>query len=170
MGYTAAIVVRGVPAPQSRVHSRVVVPPGPGRRAITRQYYPDLKGRMKRWKARIVAASMACGVKPREPLAGPIIFFAEFYLPRPKRLLRKKDFAGMIAHTGKPDLSNLIKLAEDTLEAEGWYVDDKQIFSLGGSGKWWVAKGQEPGCIIRVTEVDPNVGPTLFDQEGEGDA
>ena len=160
--FSAVINVRGIPFGQPRVHTMVLAPPTKGRRAITRQYYPDPKGRMKRWTARIVAASMASCRLPRKPLTEPIIFFAEYYFPRPQRLLRKCDPDGPIPHTQKPDLSNLMKLVEDVLEKEGWYRDDKQICSYAGSAKWYVAKNQEPGAIIRISEVGVDADPGLF--------
>lgn len=54
-----------------------------------------------------------------KPLTGPIRFAAEFWMSR----------------RGKPDLDNLLKLAVDALNNIA-YVDDQQIVSYDGSGKY----------------------------------
>ena len=164
MPLSIAFRVTGEPVGQPRVAVRVLSPGGPGRRAITQAYYPDPKGKVRAWTRRIVAASMACHAKPREPLVGPLCLFAEFYMPRPQYLLKPKCPDGLMPHDQKPDLSNLIKLLEDVLEKEGWFPNDKAICSYGGSGKWYAARGEAPGCQVRITVLDADAGPGLFDE------
>lgn len=47
-----------------------------------------------------------------------------FHLKRPKRLCRKKDHAGVLADTRKPDLDNLAKSVFDGMVESGVLEDD----------------------------------------------
>lgn len=83
------------------------------------------------------------------PLDQPLILSAQFYLPRPKRLLSRRAPDGPIWHTGRPDLSNLIKGLEDALNGTAW-MDDSVIVGYGAMGKWYVEKGGQPRTEIQI--------------------
>lgn len=62
------------------------------------------------------------------PLSGPVAIVFDFVLPRPKKLMRKRMAMPSIWHESKPDLTNLMKGAEDALnDAGAFLVDDSQI-------------------------------------------
>ena len=72
----------------------------------------------------------------KKPLIGPIILKIFFYMKRPKNHLGTGKNSGIIKaskkdlmHVIKPDLSNLIKFVEDTLNGSAW-KDDSQIIAL----------------------------------------
>jgi len=58
------------------------------------------------YKAALILAAKEAGVRP---LDGPLRVIVRFYLPRPKRLMRRKDPSGPIPHTSRPDIDNLWK-------------------------------------------------------------
>ena len=76
----------------------------------------------------------------------------EFYLKRPKRLMRKKDPEERIPHISKPDIDNLVKQILDSGEGFLW-VNDKTIYQLDLS-KWYHEKTGKPRISI---EIEPNV-------------
>ena len=65
----------------------------------------------------------------------PVSISVIFYMPRPKSHYRTGKFSGLLRddapdlHTNKPDLTNLLKLVEDALEAH-FYRNDSQIFNI----------------------------------------
>lgn len=80
----------------------------------------------------------------------PILFSATFYFEPPKSWSKKKS--GMMLHSGhtsKPDLSNLIKFAEDSLNGILW-EDDSQIYAYGYTAKFW---GEKSETIITVSTI-----------------
>ena len=74
-----------------------------------------------------------------------------FYLPVPKSWGKwKKRDSHLKLHTSKPDLSNLLKAAEDAL-----LVEDKYIAHYAGLSKRWV--NQENGYIEFIYHT-PSIG------------
>lgn len=136
-----------------------------GSRYVARVYNPD---QADPWKAAIVAAALKH--RPCAPLLGPIGVRVEFYMPRPKRLLRKSSPRAACAHTGKPDADNLAKVVLDALGKVnaarlrgrrtpstvplnvGYWNDDAQVCSLMVQ-KYYAALGQEPGATIEVVSL-----------------
>jgi len=59
------------------------------------------------------------------PEGVPITLRCIFYMPIPKSTSKKKR-AEMLYHIKKPDLSNMLKFAEDCLNGLAWH-DDSQI-------------------------------------------
>lgn len=104
-------------------------------------------GTAEGWKGQIALAVQ--GLLPPAPIAGPVYVSITFYLPRPKRLMRKKDPDEEIPHTGKPDLDNLVKAVFDALTQVGLWEDDSQVYS-SVVHKVYVAKGGRPGAGIMV--------------------
>lgn len=86
-----------------------------------------------------------------EPIEGPVRVDIDFYLPRPKRLMRRKDPPGPIPHTAKPDRDNLEKATTDALKGLLWR-DDSQICD-GRVRKWYAEKNGTPRVEIRVQEI-----------------
>jgi Holliday junction resolvase RusA-like endonuclease len=136
------IHVPGEPAPQPR--PRVYRTPK-GIRAVS------VQGKVKTWRERIILAAQQQYVGP--PLEGPLMLRIEFYLPRPKRLMRKKDPITPVPCDKKPDLDNLVKAVKDGLGTVVWH-NDSQVASLHAS-KYYAAKGGATGARIVVRGKKP---------------
>ena len=104
-------------------------------------------GTAEGWKSAIALAARP--YLPSEPFDCPIGLSIEFNMPRPKRLMRKRDPDGPLRHTAKPDLDNLTKAVMDALTAIGMWRDDALVSSQCVS-KWYAGKSQRPGAIIGV--------------------
>src|SRR5690625_622034 len=76
------------------------------------------------YKAAVMLAARQAGVD--KPLEGPLQVDVAFYLPRPKRLMRRKDPDGPVPHTARPDVDNLWKSTADALSGLAWR-DDSQV-------------------------------------------
>ena len=86
---------------------------------------------------------------PQEPLEGPLAVDFIFILPRPSRLNRKSDPAGLIPCPARPDRDNLQKGTQDAL-ADFW-IDDGQIFD-GRTAKFYAEKGGTPRILVRIRQ------------------
>ena len=82
----------------------------------------------------------------------PVSLSLFFFFPRPKRLMRKKDPDEPIRHISKPDFDNLEKCVADVITAVGIWQDDKQV-CCSHTEKWYVGKGESPGCKILIEEL-----------------
>jgi len=133
----ADLVVYGVPKAQPRPRSFAV-------KGKARMYNPATA---EGWKQRIGTAALT--QRPGTPLQGPLRVSIDFYLPRPKRLCRKKDPNGPIRHTAKPDRDNLEKAVLDALTAIGFWGDDCQVCA-GQVRKFYHGKDAQPGARIRI--------------------
>jgi len=56
--------------------------------------------------------------------------------------------------TGKPDLSNLVKMAEDCLVLARVLADDDQVVRLERPQKLFVSLGEQPRTVIRIRVVE----------------
>ena len=132
--------VEGTPIAQPRPRAR-------NAGAHARVYNPATA---REWKKAV--RLQAKRFRPAQPILGPLTVHLAFYLPRPKRLMRKKDDAGPIKHPVKPDLDNLAKALLDSLTDDGgWWRDDAQI--VGGMWeKFYAPVDAEPGVMIEVIE------------------
>ncbi|HDY90019.1 MAG TPA: RusA family crossover junction endodeoxyribonuclease [bacterium] len=68
--------------------------------------------------------------RPEKPLEGAIMLSVMVYLPIPSskpRWWKEAAAESFIRPTGKPDLSNYIKLIEDCMESLGFFKNDSQI-------------------------------------------
>ena len=82
------------------------------------------------------------------PLSGPLYCELEVLLPRPERLMRKKDPEGALwAPNKRDDVDNLAKAILDAMTEAGAWEDDGQIVRLEVLKKWH-AKGESPGAVI----------------------
>jgi Holliday junction resolvase RusA-like endonuclease len=146
MAFKASFVVRGIPLPQPRHRATVFLDKDKKPRA---RVYPDK--RADSWKDLIRAT--AVDHRPEEVLLGPIALRVVCYLPRPKRLYRRKDPDGPVIAAVRPDWDNLGKLPCDVLSEEGWWRDDGQIYD-GHVIKMYHAKTSSPCILIDVEEHD----------------
>lgn len=89
---------------------------------------------------------------PRPCIEGPVRLDIDFYLPRPKRLMRKKDPDGPIPHTARPDVDNLLKSTKDALTGLVWR-DDAQVCD-GRVRKWYAEKDGVPRVEIEITTAE----------------
>lgn len=89
---------------------------------------------------------------PRRPLEGPLRLVVLFVMPRPKRLNRKKDPDGLVWTTAKPDVSNMIKAVEDSLQPT-WYLDDSQLVQVEGF-KCYAERGGDPRVEFWISRLD----------------
>ena len=105
-------------------------------------------GTAENWKSRI-AASANGKRPPGAPLDCPIRVELRFIMPRPQSLRRKKDPAGPIPHTKRPDVDNLAKAVLDCLSELGWWVDDTRVAELEAT-KEYASKEGVPGLELRV--------------------
>lgn len=99
------------------------------------------------WKSSIAQALE--GHLPDTPIDGPVSVTISYQMPRPKRLMRKRDPQGPIAHTGKPDMDNLNKAVFDCLTRLGVFRDDSQICHVE-AGKHYHGKDDISGALIIV--------------------
>jgi Holliday junction resolvase RusA-like endonuclease len=92
---------------------------------------------------------------PSAPIAGAVRVELRFRLQRPAGHLGTGKNAGTLrpsaprAHTGKPDLDNLIKLALDVLKKAGFYRDDSQVDGLTAA-KAWASSSARPGVDVLI--------------------
>ncbi len=89
-------------------------------------------------------------MRGQEPLQGPLILIAVFYLPRPKRI--PKERKGLPAC--KPDDDNLLKSLKDSLNGICW-KDDAQIV-LGMQTKLYETDHIRPKTDVCIIETDFN--------------
>ncbi len=101
------------------------------------------------WKALIAHEARQDPYFPRTPFTGPVRCDVTFYMPRPKRLYRKKDPDGPVWHTAKPDRDNLDKAVLDALTQAGVWRDDAQVCS-GRIQKVYHEKGGSPRAEIII--------------------
>ena len=133
----AIIHVRGIPKGQPRPRAFAMK----GKICV---YNP---GTAEAWKSAIAEAARP--FVPETPLEGPIRVNITWYLPRPKRLCRKKDWPGPLPHVAKPDRDNLDKAVLDALKTIGFYRDDSQVCD-GVLRKRYPSIGIPPGADISI--------------------
>ena len=93
--------------------------------------------------------------RPESPIEGPISLSILFVLNRPKRLQRKKDPDCKIACDKKPDLDNMIKSVQDSLNGQGWWHEDAQIARIG-AGKCYSERGMPARIEVQISPItDP---------------
>lgn len=89
----------------------------------------------------------------RAPLEGPLSVSMRFRMPIPKSASKRMKIAmaaGEVAHTSKPDTSNMIKAVEDALN-KVVFVDDSQIV------RSFAQKGyaEKPGVDVHILALAP---------------
>lgn len=126
----------------------------PRPRAFARKFGDKFQARVydagtaENWKGCIALAARQH--MPLAPLDVPLRLDVDFYFPRPKCLMRKKDPEGVMRHVQKPDRDNLDKAVADSLTAIGFWRDDCLICE-GEIRKFFVTKTGTPGAQITIT-------------------
>jgi len=92
-------------------------------------------------------AVFAAEFEPDEPIDEPVAVSFAFYLPRPKRLMRKRDPDGAVPCGKRPDIDNLCKSALDAMAR--WWRDDSLVVRLVAS-KFYAEKLGKPRIEVRV--------------------
>lgn len=143
----------------------------PRPRAFARKFGDKFQARVydagtaEGWKGCIALAARQH--MPPAPLDVPLRLDVDFYFPRPKCLMRKKDPEGVIRHVQKPDRDNLDKAVADAMTAIGFWRDDCLICE-GEIRKFFVSKTGTPGAkitITRLAEAVPVQTPSTLFQE-----
>ncbi len=148
--------VHGLPVSQPRTAARSFFNPRVGKH-MAHIYTP--KG-ADLWKAQVAHAFREASPQ-QETIAGPVILFLRFLLPRPKGHFGSGRNAGVLKsgapmeHISKPDLDNLEKAVKDALKGLAWR-DDSQVFAVvkmkdfGQPGVWVrVAGAESRGEILK---------------------
>lgn len=94
----------------------------------------------------------------RPPMDEAASVYVEAIIQRPQKLRRKRDPEGRIPALCKPDMDNIVKLAQDALVKAGVLVDDTRVVELRGV-KLYAA---------RDPEEQPHVGIWLWRFDGQG--
>lgn len=93
-----------------------------------------------------------------EPLSGPLVLCAMFFMPMPKSMPKYKQALaaeGRLLHIKKPDLDNLLKFSKDCLNGLAWN-DDAQVCLYGTpTGKRY---DPNPRTEIKIYEWDEYFG------------
>tara|TARA_R110000824_G_scaffold35913_1_gene112067 strand:+ start:85 stop:522 length:438 start_codon:yes stop_codon:yes gene_type:complete len=133
------LYIRGEPIPQPR--PRVVTIGGRARAISAPSKHP-----VTDWKKRIMVALAT--QFDGDILDGPVRLDVTFLMPRPKRLMRRKDPEGEVWHTTRPDADNLVKALKDACSGV-IYKDDSQVCELIVRKKHH-AKGGHPAAMVEV--------------------
>ena len=105
-------------------------------------------GTAEAWKSDVIRCGEAC--KPNAPIEEMLSVSIDFFLPRPKRLMRRKDPDGIMFAPVKPDRDNLDKAVLDALTNVGWWRDDCQVV-CGEVRKFYHEKEGRPGALITIS-------------------
>jgi Holliday junction resolvase RusA-like endonuclease len=135
------IVVPGTPVAQPRQRHAIIA-------GHVHNYTPS-NSPVNAFKA---AVRMIGGQHIPKPIDGPVGLVIDYYLPRPKRLMRKCDPEGPVPHTAKPDADNLCKSVMDAWRGLAWR-DDSQVCDLH-SRKWYAEKQGQPRVEIEIVPVE----------------
>jgi len=134
------ITIPGQPIPKGR--PRVAVR---GRRAVA--YTP---ARTKTYEARVAwAVANVTRSELLAPAGVPVRFDALVVFGRPQRLQAKRHPAGLIPHTCRPDLDNVVKALMDGVGAAGYWADDSQVTCLRADAAY-AERGQDPRVEITL--------------------
>ena len=104
-------------------------------------------GTAEGWKGQIALAARRS--LPELPYTEPICMRIIFNMPRPQRLMRRRDPAGPVPHTGSPDIDNLLKAVMDAFTQIGFWRDDTQVIDCAVT-KQYHAKDGQPGAVITM--------------------
>jgi Holliday junction resolvase RusA-like endonuclease len=131
------IVVPGAPVPKGRPRAHV------DKAGNARMYTP---ARTRKYEQSV--AAMCAGLSE---IPGPVDVSIVAVMPRPKRLMRKKDHDGFIWCDRRPDADNIRKAVLDGLAPV--ITDDARVVS-GVTLKVYAEKTGAPRTIIRIKAYD----------------
>ena len=137
--------IEGRPKGEPRMRARAIPD---GRGGHIGSVYPDTSA--DDWKTLVRLQSGR--YRPREPWDGPVRVDLVFYLPRPQRLMRKRDPDGPVPATCKPDRDNAEKLLLDVWTRMGFWCDDAQVCD-GRVVKLYTAKNGREGVQVTMTQI-----------------
>jgi len=86
--------------------------------------------------------------RPKHPMKGAVELWVKWCFGFNSSHTKTLQKQGEIRNLKRPDLSNLVKILEDTMTQVGFWVDDSQIFQLHLS-KW---NSNEPKIEIKIHE------------------
>ncbi len=95
------------------------------------------------------AISAATRSRELAPAGVPVRVDILAIFPRPKRLMRKKDPAGLIPHAVRPDLDNVAKALLDSISQAGLWADDGQVTCLRAEAAY-CEKDQQPRVDLSI--------------------
>ena len=93
-------------------------------------------------------------------LTGPICVDVLALFKRPRRLMRRRDPAGLMPHDRKPDCDNVLKIVLDACTAAGIWRDDAQVCQQI-MRKYYTARTGRPCVVVRVRQAP---GATSYDR------
>ncbi len=96
-----------------------------------------------------------------DPLAVPLSMDLVFFMPIPKSesgIKKRQKANGLIAHTKKPDLDNLVKLILDCMNKIA-FVDDSQIVEIRAKKIY----SSKPGTLIRLIPLSDEKRNLLYE-------
>ena len=129
----------------------------PGRTKAGKAYLRPASERTKPWMQTVAAYAKKAYRGPL--LDGPLCLRMRFYQARPKshygtgRNARVLKANAPIWPTGPPDLTKLVRAAEDAL-TDIIFVDDSQVISQLTDKCYVSPEHPEPGVVISVTPID----------------
>lgn len=121
---------------------------------VTREGRAYTPSRTRTWEAQF--ALVARAYLPRTILDEPLRVDLLFVLPRPARLMRKKDPDGLVWAPFRPDRDNMEKAVLDALKTS--WRDDAQVV-CGESLKCYAEKTGCPRVVCRIQSADWEPGP-----------
>lgn len=138
--------VPAVPIAQPRPRIGMRFAKGGGRRpGVMRDENHPVHG----FKATVAIAARQAYQGP--PLNGPLQMNLYFYLPRPKRLNKKRSRNQRCWHPCKPDLDNLEKAVLDALKGLTWQ-DDSQVAEVL-KRKMYAAQDETPNVRVEISQL-----------------
>lgn len=159
--------VMGKPAPQGSktgmtVHGKdAALCHGCGKRHIAPVTLVESSAALKPWRAAVTAAARQAAGPGWAPLRGPLALLCAFTIERPVSHYRTGRYSHLLSSsaplmpTGKPDLSKLIRAAEDAITDAGVWADDALVTEhvavkvyADGSHPWALPSA---GAWIRVS-------------------
>jgi Holliday junction resolvase RusA-like endonuclease len=158
--------VVGVPIPQGSMKSFVVRRKRDGKLIATTTADNPLTKGWRQTVAEMAARTLRLEENAGIYFTGAVAFEVTFYLPRPVKLLSGKYAGDGVPHLTRPDLSKLLRAAEDALSQVVW-GDDSQITDLHGR-KRYCPIGEHPRAeiLVRGAVVDVTTSP-LFATSGK---
>lgn len=148
-----AVQVHGTPAPQG---SKTAIVRNGRARVIEGG---STSGRVKHraWRDAVAQAAKFAALKAGldEPMAGPLLFVAEFRFERPRSVARAVSWKAT-----RPDLDKVLRSTLDSLTDAGVIEDDARVVTIVAS-KVYVEPDDWTGADMRVVRVSDDCAPQV---------